>query len=281
MVSQWNQFLWNSGAQWAPAGATPSPDTNPKRKSKPMKRQKYYPSQQSDEPAWLINFATQLIARGAEVGLTAAVINATVADSLYIAYAVGAWLNAVRGFGPDCTTALDVLKSGAGGSPYALPGFKPPPLPGASAPLPATVAVTPGALDRIFAIVQVIKMAAGYTDEIGQALGIVGSVAPPPPVITGPVPVAKVEPGAAGGDPQRVRITYIKHGHMGAAVYGRRGAAGSAMEMLGINTDGTFLDERALLTAGQPEVRQYQLRYWDKGVETGAWSDTITVTVGP
>jgi hypothetical protein len=68
---------------------------------------------------------------------------------------------------------------------------------------------------------------------------------------------------------------------MGAAVYGKRGAAGSPFELLGINTDGAFLDERPLLVAGQPEVRQYQLRFWDKGAETGAWSDTITVTVGP
>ncbi len=246
-----------------------------------MKRQNYYPSQQSEEPAWLIAFATQLLARGPEVGLLSAVINAAVADALYLAYAVGVWLTAVRGFGPDCTTALDMLKSGTGSSPYALPGFIPPPLPGASAPLPAVVPVPPGALDRIFALVQVIKTAVGYTDEIGQALGIVGSAAALPAVETGPQPAAKVEPGATGGDPQRVRITYKKHGHMGVAVYGRRGAAGTPFEMLGISMDGVFLDERPLLVAGQPEVRQYQLRFWDKGAETGAWSDTITVTVGP
>jgi hypothetical protein len=246
-----------------------------------MKRLEYYPTKQSDEPEWLTTFANKLIERGAEAGLTTTVINAGVADALYLIYTIGAWLPAVRDFGPNCTTALELLKHGSGGSALALPGFNPPPLPAASAPLPATVAVPPGALDRIFALVQVIKTAPGYTDELGSAMGIVGSVSPSPSLATGPAPVAKVEPGETGTDPQRVRITYKKLGHMGAAVYGRRGAAGSAFELLGINTDGTFLDERPLLAAGVPEVRQFQLRYWDKGAETGAWSDTITVTVGP
>lgn len=36
-----------------------------------------------------------------------------------------------------------------------------------------------------------------------------------------------------------------------------------------------------LLVANTPEVRKYRLRYWDKGLANGDWSDTATSTVGP
>jgi hypothetical protein len=97
---------------------------------------------------------------------------------------------------------------------------------------------------------------------------------------TGPQPKAKVEAGATGTALQRARINCKKKGLMDVAVYCRRGAAGAVMDLLGISTDGIFLDERPLPAAGQPEVRQYQIRFWDKDQETGPWSDTLTVTVG-
>ena len=43
----------------------------------------------------------------------------------------------------------------------------------------------------------------------------------------------------------------------------------------------TFTDERALLVAGQPEVREYRARYWDRGIANGAWSDVQKMTVAP
>ncbi|MCX7010909.1 MAG: hypothetical protein NTY53_27330 [Kiritimatiellaeota bacterium] len=54
-----------------------------------------------------------------------------------------------------------------------------------------------------------------------------------------------------------------------------------AMEFLAIDTKVPYLDDRPLLVAGTPEVRKYRLRYWDKGLATGDWSDTATITVGP
>jgi hypothetical protein len=41
------------------------------------------------------------------------------------------------------------------------------------------------------------------------------------------------------------------------------------------------MDERPLLVAGQPEVREYRMRFWDKGTPNGDWTDVVKVTVSP
>jgi hypothetical protein len=61
-----------------------------------------------------------------------------------------------------------------------------------------------------------------------------------------------------------------------AALHGRlheswRG--GGAWEFLAIGTESPYLDERPLLVASQPEVREYRMRFWDKGRLNGEWTD--------
>jgi hypothetical protein len=34
-----------------------------------------------------------------------------------------------------------------------------------------------------------------------------------------------------------------------------------------------------LLVAGQPEIREYKLRFWDAGAEIGDWTDVASTTV--
>ncbi|MCA1963224.1 MAG: hypothetical protein LDL31_04705 [Prosthecobacter sp.] len=41
------------------------------------------------------------------------------------------------------------------------------------------------------------------------------------------------------------------------------------------------MDERPLLVAGAPEVREYRMRFWDKGTPNGDWTDVVKVTVSP
>ena len=78
---------------------------------------------------------------------------------------------------------------------------------------------------------------------------------------------------------QRVKLTFYKYGHMGVYIESRRGTG--AWEMLGIDTDSPYSDERPLLAAGQPEVREYRMRFWDKGTPNGDWTDVAKVTVSP
>ncbi|HEY6168836.1 MAG TPA: hypothetical protein VI454_12405, partial [Verrucomicrobiae bacterium] len=113
-----------------------------------------------------------------------------------------------------------------------------------------------------------------YTDDIGMLLGIVGGA----DTTDNPVPTfsLKVEQGSGC---QCVKVSFKKFGRMGVAIYSRR--AGGEWVFLAIDTDSPYLDERALAVAGQPEVREYRMRYWDKGVESGDWTDVARVTVSP
>ncbi len=241
-----------------------------------MKRQRFFPRLIEARPEWFGTYGTQINALGVSIlGFTAPEVAATVADALYLEYCSGSWLTAVREFGPACTAALNVLYDQPASDPYVLPVFTAPPLPGAATPLPAVVAVAPGALQRIFTFVQAIKLKPAYTEAIGLQLGIVGSE----DTAEHPVPefTAKSE---LGDDCHCVRIKFKKFGHMGVAIYSRRGANG-AWEFLGIDTDSPYLDEREPLVAGQPEVREYRMRFWDGGSENGEWTDVASVIVGP
>jgi hypothetical protein len=75
------------------------------------------------------------------------------------------------------------------------------------------------------------------------------------------------------------RLAFVKRSHMGIYIESRRGTGD--WEFLAIETNSPYWDERALLAAGQPEVREYRVRYWDKGTPNGPWCDVIRITVGP
>ena len=38
-------------------------------------------------------------------------------------------------------------------------------------------------------------------------------------------------------------------------------------------------NDRPLLVPGQPEIREYKLRFWDAGQENGDWTDVASATV--
>ena len=87
---------------------------------------------------------------------------------------------------------------------------------------------------------------------------------------------AEIIVGAGGA--QQGRINFTKYTHQGVYVESRRG--GSAWEFLAIDTERPYVDERPLVVAGTPEVREYRLRYWDKGTPNGPWTDVAKITVG-
>jgi hypothetical protein len=241
-----------------------------------MKRQYYFPRTLESRPDWFGTYARQLNLLGTGLNLVPGDFASSVADGLYLEYVSGLWLKAVREFGPACTSALDTLYDLDGNDPFVLPVFTAPGLPPANAPLPAVVAVRPGALQRIFAYVQVIKASPAYTEAIGLQLGIVGPEDTPAPNDAGPEFTLKVEQGDTA---QVVRIRFKKSGHMAVAIYSRR--PGGEWVLLGIATSSPYLDARPLANPAQPEIREYRLRFWDDGSETGEWSAVDKVTVAP
>ncbi len=195
-------------------------------------------------------------------GSSKAQINAAVADNRYLAYGLGDWISNVRKFAPACTVALGNLSTGTGGEAFVFTPYNAPTLP----TLPVGITeVLPGALDSTFRLVQVIKGLPGYTDDIGLDLGIIGE-----------------EDSEEHSRPEftlKTEAGHKKFGHYSVAVYRKRG--GDGFELLGISKDRPCQDERPLLVAGQPEVREYKLRFWDAGTESGDWTDVAGITVSP
>ena len=269
----WNSgSTWNSGALWGPASPPPPliPNTPP-TPHPPMKRQEYYPTRLADQPEWHFNYADRLAEKGADLGLVAAAVTASVNDSRHLGHALGAWLTQVREFGPGATGELETLRFGTGLTPFELPVFTPP------APPAGLTPVLPGALARLFKYVQAIKAAPGYTEGIGLLLGIVGSEAPPPPPGDAAAPRITVT-AVSGPDHQRGRVKFFKDGHQYIIIDSRRGGA---WEQLVMAHKSPHLDDRPLLVAGQAEVREYRARFFDNGATTSDWCDVAKITVGP
>lgn len=262
---------WNRGWVFPTKAEILFAKTQPTQKG-PMKTQRYYPNRISDQVPWLTNFATKLPNYETPLGLPPAHVDACVASCNCLVFVLGPWLTAVRDFGPTATTAMELLMSGSGPDPVVLPGFTPPAMP------TGVAAVPPGALNRLFDLVQLIKNSPGYTDTIGTDLGIIGAT------VAGAVAAGQTAPDAKftvvqGPTGKNVQINFGKHGHMGVYIESQRGTG--PFEFVAIDTEVPYLDARPLLVAGTPEVRQYRLRYWDKGLANGDWSAIVSVTVGP
>ena len=274
-MTTWNQFLWNSGALWGPLVVPPGFSVIHKHKTKRMKRQEYYPQRVDAQPEWLGNFADKLLTYAATLGVTNARRDAIVLDCLWLIYLIGSWAPAARAWSESVTDVIADAEKGAGSAAMVLPVFTAPPLPPAMAPLPATVPVAPGGLDRIFKLVKDLKNAPAITDAIATEMGIVGDEESPD---TNPIPKfsLKVEQGPSC---QCVTIRFFKYGRTGVYIESRRN--GGAWEFLASPVHSPFTDARVLLAAGAPEIREYRMRYLVGNVPTGDWTDVAKVTVAP
>ena len=233
-----------------------------------MKRQSYYPSRIGDQVNWLDNYANKLPIHGPTLGVSAADITASVNDAKWGNYVLGTWLTTVRNFSPSTTDAVDDVLTGQGDAAVVLPTFTAP-------ALPAGVSVAlPGVLTRIFTLIAKLKLADKYTDAIGSDLGLIGSVDNGSQTL--PKFTATPQQGA---NCESVNLVFYKYGHMGVYIESRRGTG--AWEFLAIDIESPYLEERPLLAAAQPEVREYRMRFWDKGTPNGDWTDVVKVTMSP
>jgi len=132
--------------------------------------------------------------------------------------------------------------------------------------------VTPGLIGRTRAVVKRIKAHPNYTEVIGKDLGIVGSEQVGPTVVK---PDGKAEPLPK----HEVRISFVKSGHEGVDIESQR-AAETAWAYLAFDGYSPYIDNRQPLVADQPEERRYRLRYRDKDVPVGEYSDVYVVTTG-
>ena len=262
----WDASTWDTGF-WDALSDYFHPQTKHQNKRNTMKRQKYYPSRIGDQLIWLMNYYTKLPTYGPTCGVVAGDITASVADAKWCHYMLGLWLAAVRAFSPATTDAVDEGLTGTGSSVMVLPGFTAPALP------TGVVAQLPGALTRIFALIAKMKLGAGYVESIGTEMGIVGAEETDK---TAPKFLIEVLQGATH---QSAKLVLYKYGHQGVVIEGRRGAG--EWEFLAIDTESPYIDDRPLLVAGTPEIREYRMRFWDKGTANGDWSPVQKTTLSP
>lgn len=233
-----------------------------------MKTQRWYPSAVAEQPEWNENFYTKL--PGLLATLTTvptAHADACVASLKYMNYVIGSWRTAVRELGPAATSAIELLLFGSGPAPVALPTFTAPTLPTGVAGVP------PGVLVRLFALVRIIKADPNYTEAIGRDLGIIGSE----DATEHPYPDFSLTLEAGSGN-QQVRIDFTKYGHQGVWIESR--VNNGAWAFLAIDTLKPYTDARALAVPGQPETREYRMRWYDAGDPSGDWTPVQRTSVG-
>ena len=234
-----------------------------------MRKQFYWPSRMASQVSWLNNWKNKLPTYGSIGSIDAGRITALVADANWLIYIYGAWIGWLRSSAEAGTQYLTVISLGiTGGSTLPAPVFTPP------APPTGATAVGAGALTRLFKAVQDIKEGASYTTAVGGDLQIIGTEINPE---DHPVPVFTPRVGQ-GAISQCVDFSIVRYSHEGVLIDSRRGGS---WEQIGITTSRTFCDERPLLDPTKPEVREYRMRYWDKGIANGDWTDIAKVTVAP
>ena len=246
-----------------------SSPAKPTTKPKKMKHQVYYPTRTAEQILWLDNFRNKLLTYIATLGIAAPAAAAIIADCRWLMHVLGTWLPAARAWSLACTDAATEAQTGTGAAPQTLPVFTPPALPAGVVP------VNPGALTRIFALVQLIKDSAGDTPTIDSDLRIVGSVQITPnladlqPVITAKVNGIHMDIGWGwGGNRDHVDLLQIQVDR----------ADGKGWVDLVHDTTPNYTDTTPF--PATPAIWKYRAIFHVNGAPTGIWSNTVSVAVG-
>ncbi len=231
-----------------------------------MANQPYFPSSEAERIVWLSNFRTKLPLHATTLGIATTEVTATIADIDFYVWLLQTWNPAVQNDALEATAYKVLIGTGSGTVLVPLPTaavFTQPP-----------AVRLPGVLPRLFMLVQRIKLSTGYNEAIGQDLDIIGSQ----DSSTHPVPEFTAI-SERGSHTERAKISFTKYGHDGVAIEGR--INNGAWSALGIAMLKPWYDERELLVNEVAEIREYRLRWWDKGEAHGDYSPIQKVTVGP
>jgi len=282
-VYRWDSpnLTWSGILEPGDPGYVPPPNVSephpPKPKSRPMKHNSYFPSEQADQLVWLANFFNKLKVHGSALGLTTTVVDAAVADARWLIYLMGSWQPTQKTWSKACTDAMREAKYTDDGSVMTLPTFTAPSLPpaDAGAGLPAVVAVKGGALNRIFSLVKVIKASHTYSESIGTDLGVIGTEDTAPDLATVQPqisvslngPAAHVDWSWQGWEAwlQLLRIQVDRDD-------------GQGWRDLAYDTTPGYTD-----TAPQPTTLKkwkYRASFQADDAQVGLWSQTVEVIVG-
>jgi len=127
---------------------------------------------------------------------------------------------------------------------------------------------------RVRLLAKRVKGHRNYTEALGIQLGIVGVADATDMTVAQPTLVAN--PLAHGA----VEVAFNKSQADGVNLYSQR-EGNSEFVFLARDTASPYVDNRALLVAGKPEVRKYRAIYVVNDAETGIASDDVNVVCQP
>jgi len=227
----------------------------------------YYPTIQDAQIVWLSHYNLKLPIYGPICGISDQEITDTQADLAYYIWMLQHWHPSIQRDAKESTSYKALMVAGSSSNNdsinYPLPTVFP----------DAPPAPRPGIQKRLFSQVVRIKASAKYSEAIGHDLGIIGTSNTIEHLT--PMPSALVELGESG---QRVAISFNKYGHDGVWIESR--INGGEWVFLAIDTLKPYYDERPLAEGSSHETREYRLRWWDKSIAHGEWSNIQSVLLG-
>ena len=225
----------------------------------------YFPSTESARINWAIHYRDMIAVHGPTMGISAAEITATQTDLNFYVWLLHDWYPTLQADAKAATAYKSFITSGEG----TIPQPPPPHTPIADAP---SVPV-PGILTRVFAQIARFKKTAEYNDYIGKELGVIAF----PDTTEHPWPEFSLS-FEQGPEEGRVSISFTKYGHDGVWIESR--VNGGDWVALGADNSKPHYDTRPLLDPALPEVREYRLRWWDKGEPNGEFSPIQKILLG-
>lgn len=230
------------------------------------------PQSDPDLLLWARNFLLTFPTAAPDLGFTTDEIGA-VTDDLRALIPLLELIPQVRTRLQELTSYKNLLKDGS--APSSVPAA----MPALSFLIPEPRSVAPGIVPRLTAVAQRAQKHPGCTEAVQKLLGIVSPPGPTGGVVTllGQVaPKAKTACLPNG----EVRIEFVRGDSDGVVVESRRGEEPEWMH-LAVDRFSPYVDTRPPLRPGQPEKREYRLRYLDEDDPVGPYSEVIVVHTSP
>ncbi len=224
----------------------------------------YFPTTEAARLAWVMNYRDKIAVHGPTLGLSALEIANTQRDLDFYIWMHRDYYPPSQADAKESTTYRNFMDNGSG----TVAQFPPP---RTLIPDPPPVPL-PGILTRLFAQIAGIKSRLEFNEYIGAELGVIGV----PDTTEHPWPEFSLT-YEHGPDVHRVSISFTKHGHDGVWIESR--INNGEWIALGADNSKPHYDTRPLIDPALPEIREYRLRWWDKGVPNGEFSPIQKIVV--
>ena len=226
-----------------------------------MPKAYYLPNFDIGKNAWLGNFAAKLPIHQTALGLSAGDVASVTADAAFFNYVLTAQRQCAN-TSQQWTAYKNAARSGDDASLGAMPA--------APSLGTAPAAVAPGIFTRVKELVARIKTQPGYTEAIGQDLGIIGAEQEIDLNLVKPVLNIVLQAG-------HPLVQWIKQGLDGVEIHVDRGTG--VFTHLAYDTQPDYLDTAPLPAPGQSAIWRYKAIYRLNDEQVGQWSNPVSIAV--